>query len=76
MHIDKKNILSGIRSFPVSKNYGKNKIPILHMRWNHFHSWGPMFVDCWQFASLLERYVVGKWFIAYQCKTVQYRLAV
>ena len=40
--------------------------------WNYNYSWVPMFADCQNFAGSWERYVMGTWFVASQCKAVHY----
>ena len=43
-------------------------LKIFYLLWNHPYSWGPMFVDCQNFAGSLGRY----WFVPLQCKTIHY----
>ena len=38
--------------------------------WNHSYSWGPMFVECQNFAGSYGFNLVGNWFVALQCKTI------
>ena len=38
--------------------------------WNHSYSWGPMFVECQNFAGSYGFNLVGNWFVASQCKTI------
>ena len=40
--------------------------------WNHSCSWGPILVDCQNFASSWECYFVGNCFIALKCRTIHY----
>ena len=44
--------------------------------WNHSYSWGPMFVDCQNFAVSWERDLEGKWFVELHCKTILYFVKV
>ena len=40
--------------------------------WNHSYSWGPVFMDCQNFAGLWGRNFMGNRFVASQYKTIRY----
>ena len=40
--------------------------------WNRSFSWGPMSMDCQNFAGLWGSNFKGNWFVALQCSTIHY----
>lgn len=44
----------------------------MHILWNYYYLWGPLFVDCQSFGGSLGRYYVGNWYVPLHCKTVHY----
>ena len=44
----------------------------INILWNHFYSWGAIFVDCRNFVGLCRHNFTGNLFVALQCQTIHY----